>query len=381
MTDERQSGLGAPLATVQVKTPISIVVPTYRERENLPELVARLTALKRTAAPDMEVLIMDDDSQDGSAEWVQNEAPPWVRLVTRTSQRGLGPAVVDGLELAQHPVVVVMDADLSHPPEKIPHLLLALEAGQDFALGSRYVRGGSTDDDWGIFRWLNSRIATALAWPLTQARDPMSGFFALRKADLRGAHNLNPIGYKIGLELIVKCGLDNVGEVPIHFADRRLGQSKLTLAEQLKYLVHLKRLYMFKYAGLTRFVQFGLIGASGVVVNLAVLTACLAVGFPDTPALAAGIVVSVITNFLLNRRFTFSYARGGDMGKQFVGFALASAIGGAIQLAVSAGVLRSQPTMPPQVAALFGVAAGFLFNFAANRFVVFKERHPARRRR
>lgn len=369
-----------PLAVVTVICPVSIVIPTYHERDNLEALSARLTALHESAVPELEVLIVDDDSRDGSAAWVAEHGPPFMRLITRTGPRGLSPAVVEGLQQARHPVLVVMDADLSHPPEKIPYMVLALEAGQELALGSRYVRGGSTDDDWGIFRWLNSRIATGLARPLTDARDPMSGFFALRKADLERAAQLNPIGYKIGLELIVKCRLENVAEVPIHFADRRAGESKLTLSEQLKYLVHLQRLYRFKYAGLTRFMQFGLIGASGVLVNLGILTLALSLGFTELPALTAGIVVSVVTNFLLNRRYTFAYARSGDIRKQFLGFALASAVGGALQLSTSAMMLRMYSGLAPQLAALVGVAAGFLFNFAANRFVVFKQKHPVRAR-
>lgn len=366
-----------PLAVVTVICPVSIVIPTYRERDNLPALASRLSALKDDAIPELEVLIVDDDSRDGSAEWVNEHGPPFMRLITRTGPRGLSPAVVEGLRQARHPVVVVMDADLSHPPDRIPQMILALEAGQELALGSRYVPGGSTDDDWGIFRWLNSRVATWLARPLTDARDPMSGFFALRKADIeRASSSLNPIGYKIGLELIVKCEIENVGEVPIHFADRKAGESKLTLSEQLKYLVHLQRLYRYKYAGFTRFVQFGLIGASGVLVNLGVLTLALAMGSTEIPALAAGILVSVVTNFLLNRRYTFAYARSGDIRKQFLGFALASAVGGALQLSTSAAMLQWRPELPVQVAALVGVAAGFLFNFAANRFIVFKQKHP-----
>ena len=227
---------------------LSIVVPTYQERDNLPALIARLDELRRRLDLDLEVLIMDDDSADGSVEWIRERAPRWVRIVVRRSNRGLSAAVLDGLRLARHPIAVVMDADLSHPPEAIPEMMRALQHGQQLVVGSRYAPGGSTDDDWGAFRWLNSRAATLLARPLTSVRDPMAGFFALRTAELSRATDLNPIGYKIALELIVKCRLDRVGEVPIHFSERTRGQSKLTLSEQLKYLIHLRRLYFAKYA-------------------------------------------------------------------------------------------------------------------------------------
>ena len=132
--------------------------------------------------------------------------------------------------------------------------------------------GGSTDDDWGVLRWLNSRVATLMARPLTTVRDPMSGFFALRKADFDAARDLNPVGYKIALELIVKCGFENVGEVPIAFSDRVYGESKLTFRQHLLYLQHVRRLYLHKFSEAMHLLQFLVVGALGVVVNLAVLT-------------------------------------------------------------------------------------------------------------
>ena len=138
---------------------------------------------------------------------------------------------------------VVMDADLSHPPEAIPGMIARLDDGADFVIGSRYVSGGTTDSNWGLLRWLNSKVATWLARPLTRAKDPMAGFFALRRTTFERATALNPIGYKIGLELLVKCRCVRVDEVPIHFADRQHGESKLSFREQLRYLQHLGRLY------------------------------------------------------------------------------------------------------------------------------------------
>jgi dolichol-phosphate mannosyltransferase len=139
-----------------------------------------------------------------------------------------------------------MDADLSHPPEAVPELVAALENPiTDFVIGSRYVRGGSTDEDWGILRYLNSRMATWLATPLTRAADPLAGFFGLRRETFEAAEQLNPIGYKIGLELMVKCRCQRVVEVPIHFANRKCGTSKLNFREQLNYIRHLVRLYAF----------------------------------------------------------------------------------------------------------------------------------------
>jgi dolichol-phosphate mannosyltransferase len=357
---------------------VSVIIPTYREVANIPHVLAALDDLRRRSGLELEVLFMDDDSRDGSIEAVEAAGFDWVRIVTRTSDRGLSPAVIDGFRAARHPVLVCMDCDLSHPPDRIPHLILGLHAGQQFMVGSRYVPGGSTDDDWGFLRWMNSVIATLLARPLTKVRDPMSGFFALRKADFDRAEALNPVGYKIGLELIVKCGFDNVGEVPIHFRDRVRGESKLTLKEQLRYIQHLRRLYLFRFANAMHFAQFIAVGASGVVVNLGVLSLLHMVGMSDQVCLAGGIAVSIVTNFLLNRRFTFSYARDRNIWRQFGGFIGASAIGGLVSFAVSnavRGAVLADMRFGLHLAALAGIAVGMIFNYLGNRYIVFRKTH------
>ncbi len=282
--------------TVDATTPataeleLSIIVPTYREAASLGLLVPRIAAaLASVSAPSScssppsiprsldpsipgpldpsipvppwpfpvprspfpyEILIVDDDSRDGTADvcaQLAQQGHP-VRLITRIGERGLSSAVVRGFREARGRFLVCMDADLSHPPEALPRLLAAVqEPGVEFVIGSRYVAGGGTDEGWGFFRWLNSRVATLLARPFTSARDPMAGFFALPRGVFERAADLDPIGYKIGLELIVKCGCRAVREVPIQFANRKFGQSKLSLAEQLRYLRHLWRLARFTY--------------------------------------------------------------------------------------------------------------------------------------
>ncbi len=361
-------------------TSITVVVPTYHEAENIPILLARLARLQDETGLALEVLLMDDDSRDGSQEAVEASGYDWARLVVRKENRGLSPAVIDGFRLAQGDILVCMDCDLSHPPEKIPELVAALEAGPRMAIGSRYVAGATTDDTWGLFRWLNSKVATLLAWPLTSAKDPMSGFFAIRRCDFERARDLNPIGYKIALELIVKCGVTEVGEAPIHFADRVHGESKLNLKEQLKYLKHLRRLYMYKYAGRMEVLHFLIVGASGVVVNLAVLTLLAWLGARESLALAGGVAVSVVTNFLLNRHYTFSHARGGNIWKQFVSFVGATSVGMLVNYLVALGLRSSLLATAAgglQIAALVGIAAGLVFNFLGYRFIVFRKRRTS----
>jgi dolichol-phosphate mannosyltransferase len=279
------------------------------------------------------------------------------------------------MKRAEGEILVCMDADLSHPPEAIPHMLGKLDEGADFVIGSRYVKGGSTSDDWGFLRWINSRMATSLARPLTSARDPMAGFFAFRRATFAAGRDFNPVGYKIGLEFIVKCGCERVVEVPIHFEDRQLGKSKLTMRQQLLYIRHLRRLYTFKFGGWSQLVQFLVVGGLGTVVNLALLTLLLRLAIPARPAVALAIVLSMCFNFVLNRRFSFEEARKQSWPRQFVGFMTACSVGAVINYAVTLLCMGPLLSLRPQLAALAGIAAATAFNFVASRYLVFRSSH------
>ena len=227
------------LENAGVSTPVmksvSVVVPTYKEAASLPRLLERVAAVREQHGLDLELIISDDNSRDGSEEVVAAAGYPWARMLVRTKDRGLSPAVLDGLRLARHDWLFVMDADLSHPPETIPAMLDELERGADFVLGSRYVAGGSTDAEWGVFRWLNSAVATFLARPFSPGARSDVGLFGLRHETFQRGEDLNPIGYKIALELLVKCRCRRIAEVALQFGDRQAGESKLTFAEQMKY--------------------------------------------------------------------------------------------------------------------------------------------------
>lgn len=351
----------------------TVVVPTYREVENIPHLIERLQSVREKANLDLELLFMDDDSRDGSDALVQSMGLPWVRLVTRKANRSLSWSVLDGLLLSERDVIIVMDGDLSHPPEKIPELLTALHDGAEVVVGSRFTEGGSTADDWGVFRWLNSRVATVLALPLTSLSDPMSGFFALRRETFEGGRDFNPVGYKILLELIVKCRCTRVAEVAIHFDNRMYGKSKLSVREQLRYLQHLRRLYIYKYGTWSHLAQFLTVGASGMVVNLLALTALLRAGVRPAPSVAFAIGISVVWNFILNRRFSFSYARTQSVVRQFLGFVAACSVGALINYYCTTALWNAFAYK--QVAAAVGILAGTGLNFAANRFLIFRMKH------
>lgn len=237
---------------------ISLIVPALNEAENLPLLMERIDAA--LAGRSYEVVLMDDGSQDGTPEVCRGLALryPLFLHVRSDTTNGLSGAVLQGLSLARGDYLVVMDADLQHPPERIPDLLLPLSRGEvEFVLGSRYIPGGGTDKRWGPLRRINSRVATLLARPVSnQTRDPMSGFFALRRQTYLRAGPLTPVGYKIALELLCKCRVRRVREVPIQFDLRHTGRSKLTIAQQVRYLEHLSRLYDFCFPRASRWVKF-----------------------------------------------------------------------------------------------------------------------------
>jgi dolichol-phosphate mannosyltransferase len=237
---------------------ISIVVPTLNEAENLPSLLQRIDAA--LAARSYELLVIDDGSRDGTPEVCAALAEhyPLFLQVRREPIGGLSGAVLAGFSLSRGRVLVAMDADLQHPPEKLPALVDPLLAGDaDFTLGSRYIAGGRIHQRWGLLRRLNSWVAMALARPLVgTVKDPTSGFFALRREVFQRAEGLNPLGYKIALELICKCPIRELREVPIDFGQRSYGHSKLTLRQQLAYLEHLTCLYRLRFPRFAPLVGF-----------------------------------------------------------------------------------------------------------------------------
>ncbi|HEU4345974.1 MAG TPA: polyprenol monophosphomannose synthase [Candidatus Binatia bacterium] len=234
---------------------MTVVVPTYHEVENLRPLVMRISGAMSEAKRPYEIIIVDDDSRDGTDQAVRelNDLGYPIRLIARVGKRDLSAAVIRGFSEAKGETLICMDADLSHPPEAIPRILKCLEEpGVDLVLGSRYIPGGSTDEQWGLIRSINSRIATALARPFTSVKDPMSGFFAVPRTVYEKSAPLNPIGFKIALELIVKCRCSVIREIPIRFLPRQFGESKLSITERLNYLRHLNRLWRFKCSNFLR---------------------------------------------------------------------------------------------------------------------------------
>jgi dolichol-phosphate mannosyltransferase len=227
---------------------VSIIIPTYCEAANLRSLVAQVHEALSSSNIDAEILIVDDNSPDGTpsvCEELSRKYP--VALHVRHNERGLATAVLAGMKIAKGDVFVVMDADLQHPPQAIPDLIAMLrDPSIDAVIGSRFTTGGQIDGAWSAFRRILSKASALLARPLVCAKDPCAGFFAIRRSTFDKACNLKPVGYRVGLELMVKGGCRKVKEVPIHFATRAQGASKLTFQVMALYLRHLARLYWYR---------------------------------------------------------------------------------------------------------------------------------------
>ena len=370
-----QPDLPPALESRNPRQAVSIIVPTFREAANIPRLAERIdAALSRTKIA-WELLLVDDNSEDGSEAVVAELAHRLpVRMVTRRQPpRDLSLSVIEGIRLCRFDRLVVMDADLSHPPERIADLLAALDSECDMVVGSRYAPGGVVDRTWSAWRVLNSRVATALALPLVSCSDPMAGFFATDRRLLPDLQTLQPIGYKIALELMVRGRL-RVKELPIDFRDRSLGASKMNWRQQLNFLRHLYRLYRFKFSATARLLCFGLVGASGLVIDVAVYLGLQWIGLEHRLARFLSFWPAVTWNWRLNRSLTFGERPPQPRVRQWGKFVAGSLIGLSVNVGsytlltsyVDVFVHRRLPAL------LIGVALGTLGNFLLANFYVYR---------
>ncbi len=299
---------------------ISIIVPTYNERDNIQPLVERVH--KALSDFRYEIIIVDDNSPDGTADIAESLSTEYpLRVIVRKTERGLATAVIAGFNEARGEVIGVIDADLQHPPEHIPALLQATKDGADVAIASRYVPGGGIEG-WTLKRAIGSKVAklpaTMLFPSIRHVKDPLSGFFVFRKKVIDGVV-LAPIGYKILLEVLLRGEVNSVAEVPYTFRERERGQSNFNFTEEVNYAKHLTRL-AWAEDEIKRFIKFCLVGGSGVFVNFGffwILTRFAGLGANsgghlDLIALAISIELSILTNFTLNELWTFRDRRIGN---------------------------------------------------------------------
>ncbi len=304
---------------------VLVIVPTYNEAANIERLIKKIWRVGAEAEHVFEVLVVDDNSPDGTGQIVKKIQTKDSRLHLLSGRRqGLGKAYVrgfkHGLKKGGYDAFVMMDADFSHDPAVIPNLLKALDAGADYVIGSRYVPGGGTADNWSRRRLLQSRLANSLArWLVGHhggIKDQTSGFKALRSSALAkiSLEQVSASGYVFQVNLLhafAKAGY-KLAEVPIIFADRTKGKSKLRLRDVVEFLYLTYRLN--PDSTVRRLVRFGFVGAVGTLVNLGVLFLLVqGLGAQVLLAVAIAIEVSIVSNFFMNHLFTFRFHRAGRL--------------------------------------------------------------------
>jgi dolichol-phosphate mannosyltransferase len=353
----------------------SVVVPTYNERDNVAILIARLAAV--LPADRAEIIIVDDSSDDTGAAVLAAAATVEipVRLLHREPHErigGLGGAVLHGLQAATGEWAVVMDGDLQHPPETVPLLLAAKELGRaDAVVASRYVNGGSASGLSGGWRRWGSSGAGALArslFPraLRGCTDPMTGFFAVRRAALHGVE-LRPDGFKILLEILARAGTLRVREVPFRFAERHAGDSKAGLGQALVYLRHLARLRTAGTPG--RLAGFLVVGASGLIPNLGAMILLQRAGVHYLEATVIATLLAITWNFVLSDHLIFRGRRSGKAHQRYVGYLGLNLLDVVLRLPMMA-VLVGGLRVPVITATLACTAVISAARFAAlNRFL------------
>ncbi len=363
---------------------LALVLPTYNERGNLRALVERIDVA--LAGIGWEAIFVDDNSPDGTADEARQLAleSPRVRVIERIGRRGLASAAIEGMCATAAPYVAVMDADHQHDPALLPQMLAALDSGDyDLAYASRFCEGASTDA-WGRpDRVKASGFANRLANKVTGVAlsDPMSGYFMLSAKELRHvAPKLSGVGFKILLDILATVDRPlRVKEVPLQFAARAEGESKLDRTVVFEFLIGLYDKWLGRIVP-TRFALFGTIGAVGVLVHMAVLSAYLALSggsfrgqlfsdFEIGQTLAA--VVAMSFNFVLNNALTYADQRLTGftaLVKGWAKFAATCFVGLLANVGVSAILVRYGFHEYP--AALTGIVIGSVWNYAlSSRFV------------
>jgi dolichol-phosphate mannosyltransferase len=340
---------------------VSIVIPTYNEAPVIRETISRIKNILNKYNYSYEIIVVDDNSPDGTWKIVEeiSNNDSSVRLLRRIGKRGLSSAVVDGAEIARGEYIVVMDADLQHPPEIIPALIReALRRNSDVVVASRYTRGGGVEG-WSALRLLMSRGANLLARLLVpgarRTSDPMSGFFLIKKNIILSIKNeLNLRGFKILFEILSKAGDLKVSEVPYVFRPRAAGKSKLGLLTIVDFIRQI-----IDNSLITKFAIVGMVGA---LVNLSVMAAGLMAGLSKELSSILGIETSILFNFVFNERWTFRFNFSKGWPSRLIGYHGSSLAGITVTFATME-LTAEYGVMTPLEGQALGILLGFIANY------------------
>jgi len=374
---------------------ISIIIPTYNESQNILNVLKSIGDIipKNIFA---QAIVIDDNSPDGTGKIVEDYlknvkkiAGYTIDIIHRKTKNGLSSAILNGIQYATGDTIVVMDSDLSHPPQIIPKMIDALKQYQcDLVIASRYVSGGKILG-WNKKRQLMSKTATIIAKKGlgVKIKDPMSGFFAFKKNIINGL-NFDALGYKILLEILVKTRGIDVKEIPYTFQDRKFGSSKINFRIITDYIKSVLKLYKYGKTAekqerrpsvkfFSKAARFFTVGTSGLAVNY-LISLLFADGISNLwyiHATSIGIVASMTTNFLLNKVWTFSDRDFSLIKtlKQYGKFVIFSSLGALSQIGIVYYLVDLQNISYP-ISLIIAVSLAAFGNFVLNKKWTFKEK-------
>ena len=354
---------------------VSVIIPTFKERDNIVELLRAINNTLSYYNINGEIIVVDDNSPDGTAKFAETVAKtnPNIRVIVRTEDKGLSQSVVEGFRQAQSDIFIVMDSDFSHPIACVSKFYKKIKEGYDIVIGSRYMKDGEIKG-WGAKRKVISSGATFLARVMfPNITDPVSGLFAIHRDVIKDAP-LRPSGYKILTEILGKGTYHNVAEIPYKFVNRKKGSSKLGFSQIFEYAVQVLDLVAHAATHRNNIVwheivcatKFAVVGTSGVVINLGMLYAIVeGLGLNYMVAGVLAIEASILSNFYFNDRWTFHDVKTKPLKQRIYLFHLVSVGGMIINLAVlftltTLGLWYIQ-------AQFIGILIAFTWNFVVNR--------------
>lgn len=350
-------------------TDLTVILPTLNESENIRRMLEAVS--EATCDIDTEILVVDDDSKDGTAD-IAMSTPVNARVIVRKTDHGLSQSVIEGFKEARGNIIVVMDCDFSHPVNKIK-TLYEFAKYYDVVIGSRYMAGGGIGE-WPVTRKIISIGATLFARLLfPDITDPVSGFFAVRKSVVSGV-KFYPLGYKILMEVLGRGRWKTVKEIPYVFENRKKGGSKLGIKIIFNYIIHVLRLVLYGIRTrdsiinkeIKKILGFATVGVTGIFVNLMVFKSLLLFGMYDMLAVIISTEVSIINNFILNDMIVFGDAREHKFIRRFFSFQMISVVGFIMNTFFYA-VLTRIFGFEEISALLLAIFIVFLYNFFFNR--------------
>lgn len=345
---------------------LSIIIPTYNEGENV--IIISQEIQSSMNMYDYEIVFVDD-SKDNTVDILNKlkESNGKIRYYHRNNERGLATAVILGFKMAKGDIIAVMDADLQHNPIILREMINAINNGADIAIPSRFVEGG---DDGGLdnvrkfVSYVARKIGQISIKKLRDFSDITSGYFMFRKEVINNC-DLDPIGWKILMEILVKGKYDKVVEIPYQFESRKAGESKMSLKEQWNYLRHVARLLLNSPSDI-RFILFCMVGVSGVIINLIIYMVLVNMGFSIISSAIFSALIAMISNFILNDLFTWRDIKKTKLNERMSKNFITSIIGIIINVFIL-NILKLYSQINYIIANTFSIMLSTVWNYFVNK--------------